>query len=64
MTIAFASNNDDPVRGDSKEEKSDAQGPPFLTILAGLVVFLLVFWLLGSIVTWLFGLIVRSPPSK
>ncbi|XP_034704838.1 uncharacterized protein LOC117928872 [Vitis riparia] len=64
MAVVFASNTVDPVGGDSKKEKSDAQGPPFLTILAGLLLFLLVFWLLGSIVMWLFGLIVKSPPSK
>lgn len=64
LSVAFASNADGPAGRELKQEKSDAQGPPFLTILAGLLVFALVFWLLGSILTWLFGLIVKSPPSK
>ena len=62
--VVFASHIDGSVGGDSKKEKSDAQGPPFLTILAGLVGFLLVFWLLKSIVMFLFGLIIKSPPPK
>ncbi|PRQ54410.1 hypothetical protein RchiOBHm_Chr1g0313281 [Rosa chinensis] len=53
--------------GDSIEDKSgrvksgDApQGPPFLTILAGFLVLLLVFWILGSILTWLISFFVRN----
>ncbi|KAI3824657.1 hypothetical protein L1987_06124 [Smallanthus sonchifolius] len=34
-----------------------AQGPPFLTILAGIVVFGLLLWAVGSIVSWLIGLL-------
>ncbi|CAI9293070.1 unnamed protein product [Lactuca saligna] len=33
-----------------------AQGPPFLTILAGIVVFALLLWVVGSLVSWVFGL--------
>lgn len=59
---AFASNSN-PSGGDSLEEKvkpdeTDAgQGPPFLTILAGLLVFLLICWIVGSLVSWLVRLI-------
>nr|XP_043619338.1 uncharacterized protein LOC122591182 [Erigeron canadensis] len=38
-------------------DKSTAQGPPFLTILAGIVVFALVLWVVGTIVSWLIGLL-------
>ncbi|KAK1422845.1 hypothetical protein QVD17_18134 [Tagetes erecta] len=38
-------------------DTSTAQGPPFLTILAGIVVFALVLWAVGSIVSWLIGLL-------
>ncbi|KAI7729156.1 hypothetical protein M8C21_019659 [Ambrosia artemisiifolia] len=38
-------------------DTSTAQGPPFLTILAGIVVFALVIWVVGSIVSWLIGLL-------
>lgn len=64
LFTVFASNSN-PSRGDSPQEKSDTkatdagQGPPFLTILAGFVVFVLVCWIVGSIVMWLIGLIVR-----
>lgn len=45
-------------------ETSNTQGPPVLTILAGLVVFSLVVWIIGSLVMWLVGLIVNGPYSK
>ncbi|KAL3815027.1 hypothetical protein ACJIZ3_016295 [Penstemon smallii] len=57
----FASNTNPP---EGSDEAKTAQGPPFLTILAGLVVFLVMFWIIGSIVTWLIGLIVHPPPLK
>lgn len=41
-----------------------AKGPPILTILAGLLVFLAVFWVIGSFVTWLISLIFQMPSSK
>ncbi|KAK6933681.1 hypothetical protein RJ641_036575 [Dillenia turbinata] len=44
---------------DDGPETAQGQGPPFLTILAGVVVFLLVCWLVGSILTGLIGLILR-----
>ncbi|WJX67393.1 hypothetical protein P8452_51862 [Trifolium repens] len=49
---------------DVKETSNTSQGPPLLTILAGLFVFFLVFWLIGSVVTWLISLIVNVPSSK
>ncbi|KAI5603238.1 hypothetical protein POPTR_001G230200v4 [Populus trichocarpa] len=70
LYTVFASNSS-PSDGDSSEEKSggtissdDAQGPPFLTILAGFLVFSLLCWVFGSIIMWLFGLIVKVPLSK
>ncbi|PON81160.1 hypothetical protein TorRG33x02_230440 [Trema orientale] len=66
--VAYASNSN-PSGQDSIQEKSDgkesdaAQGPPFLTILAGLLVFFVVFWIIGSIVIWLISLIANLPPS-
>lgn len=60
---AFASNSN-PSGEDSLQQKPDetkttdaGQGPPFLTILAGLLVFLLICWVVGSLVLWLVGLI-------
>ncbi|KAJ0037579.1 hypothetical protein Pint_24116 [Pistacia integerrima] len=59
----FASNSN-PSGGDSLQQKPDetkttdaGQGPPFLTILAGLLVFLFICWMVGSLVLWLVGLI-------
>ncbi|KAG6792640.1 hypothetical protein POTOM_001792 [Populus tomentosa] len=70
LYTVFASNSS-PSDGDSSEEKSggtissdDARGPPFLTILAGFLVFSLLCWVFGSIIMWLFGLIVKVPLSK
>ncbi|GMP42010.1 hypothetical protein CsSME_00011898 [Camellia sinensis var. sinensis] len=66
----FASNAN-PSDQDALTEKSGGiktdgagQGPPLPTILAGLVVFFLIFWIIGSILTWLISLIVRFPPSE
>ncbi|XP_007052619.2 PREDICTED: uncharacterized protein LOC18614683 [Theobroma cacao] len=58
----FCSN---PSSGDSITEKSGdtAQGPPFPTILAGFLVFFLICWMLGSIIMWLIGVIVKFPPK-
>ncbi|KAK2988055.1 hypothetical protein RJ640_001996 [Escallonia rubra] len=72
-SIAVFASNTNPPNGNSLEEKSDgfrtgdgstAPGPPFLTILAGFLVLLLVVWIFGSIVMWLISLIVNVPPSK
>ncbi|CAL5330941.1 unnamed protein product [Camellia sinensis] len=66
----FASNanpsDQDPLTEKSGGIKTDdaGQGPPLPTILAGLVVFFLIFWIIGSILTWLISLIVRFPPSE
>ncbi|KAL8228812.1 hypothetical protein R6Q57_013712 [Mikania cordata] len=38
-------------------DTGSAQGPPFLTILAGIVAFGLILWAVGSIVSWLIGLL-------
>ncbi|XP_062216913.1 uncharacterized protein LOC133917007 [Phragmites australis] len=40
----------------SDDASSSSDGPPVLTILAGVIVFLLVFWAIGSIITWIVGL--------
>ncbi|CAN6296678.1 unnamed protein product [Urochloa humidicola] len=40
----------------SDDSSSSPDGPPVLTILAGVIVFLLVLWVIGSIVTWVVGL--------
>ncbi|XXG71937.1 hypothetical protein AAC387_Pa07g1150 [Persea americana] len=60
LRIVSASNTN-PTEQDAPTEKGDGgvQGPPFLTILAGVVVFLLICWAVGSIVMWLIGLIVN-----
>ncbi|CAL5382248.1 unnamed protein product [Camellia sinensis] len=53
----FASNanpsDQDPLTEKSGGIKTDdaGQGPPLPTILAGLVVFFLIFWIIGSILT-------------
>lgn len=64
LRIVSASNTN-PSEQDAPTEKGDggAQGPPFLTILAGVVVFLLICWVVGSIVMWLIGLIVNVRSS-
>ncbi|KAF7138211.1 hypothetical protein RHSIM_Rhsim07G0049900 [Rhododendron simsii] len=68
--VVFASNTNPPDQGPLKGKSDGAatsdgrQGPPFLTILAGVVVFLIVFWIIGSIVTWLLSLIFNLPSSK
>nr|XP_027106675.1 uncharacterized protein LOC113726952 [Coffea arabica] len=50
--------------GSDRKNGETAQGPPFLTILAGFLVFFVLCWIIGSIVLWLIGLSVRAPPSK
>ncbi|KAK3169134.1 hypothetical protein Dsin_000021 [Dipteronia sinensis] len=72
LFTALASNsNPSGAEGDSAQDKSDEskssdapQGPPFLTILAGLLVFFLVCWIVGSTIIWLTGLFVKLFPSK
>ncbi|KAI3448947.1 hypothetical protein Pfo_005612 [Paulownia fortunei] len=60
----FASNTNASEGLDDTKTSYAAPGPPFLTILAGLVVFLVICWIIGSITMWLIGLIVHSPPLK
>ncbi|KAK1552234.1 hypothetical protein Q3G72_012905 [Acer saccharum] len=66
LTTLASYSNPSGAEGDSVQDKtSDApQGPPFLTILAGLLVFVLVCWILGSTIIWLTGLFVKLFPSK
>ena len=47
----------------SKSNSSGSNNPPLATILAGIVVFLLFLWLVGSIALWIVGLIVNVPKS-
>ncbi|XP_022145635.1 uncharacterized protein LOC111015032 [Momordica charantia] len=58
-----ASNSSD---GNSIKEEAtgDAQGPPFLTILAGFFVFSLIIWMISSAFTSLIGLVVKLIPAK
>ncbi|XP_027162427.1 uncharacterized protein LOC113762962 [Coffea eugenioides] len=53
-----------PSEGSDRKNGETARGPPFLTILAGFLVFFVLCWIIGSIVLWLIGLFVRAPPSK
>ncbi|KAL3356310.1 hypothetical protein AABB24_017141 [Solanum stoloniferum] len=46
------------------EKNKDASSPPLATILAGVLVFCAVCWIVGSIVIWLISLITNVPPSK
>ncbi|XP_050944388.1 uncharacterized protein LOC127150561 [Cucumis melo] len=48
----------------SKASSDDAQGPPFLTILAGFFVFSLILWIFSSAVTSLLGLVVKLISAK
>ena len=47
----------------TSSSSSVADGPPLATILAGVVVFLLFCWVVGSIIMWIVGLIVNAPSS-
>ncbi|CAN4125050.1 unnamed protein product [Withania somnifera] len=46
------------------DKSNDASGPPLATILAGVLVFCAVCWIVGSVVMWLISLIANVPPSK
>ena len=65
--VSYASSGGDPVGekpdGNVKSD-ANAQGPPFLTIVAGFLLFFLVFWIVGSIVMWLVGLIISLASPK
>ncbi|KAL2536752.1 uncharacterized protein Fot_18143 [Forsythia ovata] len=60
----FASNTPPPEGSNETKSADAAQGPPFLTILAGFLVFGFICWIVGSIVMWIIGLIVYPPPLK
>ncbi|OMO77618.1 hypothetical protein COLO4_25062 [Corchorus olitorius] len=66
LFVRFASNSNPSSEAKDEEDIStkasaegQGQGPPFLTILAGFLVFLLFCWILGSILMWLIGVIVK-----
>ncbi|XP_044376854.1 uncharacterized protein [Triticum aestivum] len=64
----FASDSDSPNTEVSKQSSTgDASaspdGPPVLTILAGIVVFFLLLWVIGSIFTWIVGLVFGAAKS-
>ncbi|KAJ0974547.1 hypothetical protein J5N97_016512 [Dioscorea zingiberensis] len=66
VVCASNTNHPNPNAGKGKAENSSsnvADGPPLLTILAGVLVFLIVCWVISSIVLWLVSLIVNVPPS-
>ncbi|KAL4563686.1 hypothetical protein LXL04_027731 [Taraxacum kok-saghyz] len=59
LTLVNALPSEEPIKKKEAITNSDtgnAQGPPFLTILAGIIVFALLLWVIGSIVSWVFGL--------
>ncbi|EAY88370.1 hypothetical protein OsI_09827 [Oryza sativa Indica Group] len=47
----------------SDDNSSSTDGPPVLTILAGIIVFLLVLWVIGSLFTWISGLVFGAAKS-
>ncbi|OEL22052.1 hypothetical protein BAE44_0016932 [Dichanthelium oligosanthes] len=59
----FASGRDSPSTGTKQGSSSSPDGPPVLTILAGVIVFLLVLWVIGSIFTWIVGLVFGAAKS-
>ncbi|KAL9321915.1 hypothetical protein ACSQ67_009968 [Phaseolus vulgaris] len=70
LLTVFATNPNS-VDGKSPKEGSEvnktsnaAQGPPLLTILAGLFVLFVVCWSIWSIIAWLISLIVTAPAPK
>ncbi|CAA2981221.1 PREDICTED: uncharacterized protein LOC105952372 [Olea europaea subsp. europaea] len=64
LHTVFASNTN-ASEGSNETKRADAaQGPPFLTIVAGFLVFAFICWIIGSIMMWIVGLIVHPPPLK
>ncbi|XP_038972444.1 uncharacterized protein LOC103704958 [Phoenix dactylifera] len=63
VVLSLGASNPETTSKDKADKSSSgvAGGPPLLTILAGLFVFLLVCWVVGSIAMWLVGLIVNVP---
>ncbi|KAF3666639.1 putative cytokinin hydroxylase-like [Capsicum annuum] len=60
--LPISSSNTNTSGGSDKS--NDASGPPLATILAGVLVFCAVCWVIGSIAMWLISLITNVPPSK
>ncbi|CAM8948996.1 unnamed protein product [Rhodiola kirilowii] len=76
LQTTFASNSD-PLRSEktiqgkasgtsssNETEGTPPQGPPFLTIVAGALVFFFVCWVVGSLVIWAVSHIVNILTSK
>lgn len=63
IVFASESNPGDSAQDEKKTSSRSGDGPPFLTILAGLAVLMLIVWIVGSILMWLVGLIVHTPSS-
>ncbi|KAM0950253.1 hypothetical protein DsansV1_C04g0039471 [Dioscorea sansibarensis] len=65
VPVVCASNTNSPNSGKGKANNSSSisDGPPLLTILAGVLVFVIVCWVIGSVFMWLVSLIVNVPPS-
>ncbi|TVU48523.1 hypothetical protein EJB05_08161 [Eragrostis curvula] len=64
----FASDRDSPnpiskQSSSSDDNSSSSTGPPVLTILAGVIVFLLVIWVAGSFLTWIVSLVFGAAKS-
>uniref|UniRef100_A0ACD5WHS6 Uncharacterized protein n=1 Tax=Avena sativa TaxID=4498 RepID=A0ACD5WHS6_AVESA len=64
----FASETDSPSTDSSKQSSAGdssnpPDGPPVLTILAGIIVFILVLWVIGSIFTSIVGLFFGAAKS-
>ncbi|PHU04906.1 hypothetical protein BC332_25728 [Capsicum chinense] len=60
--LPISSSNTNTSGGSDKS--NEASGPPLATILAGVLVFCAVCWVIGSIAMWLISLITNVPPSK
>ncbi|CAM0870207.1 unnamed protein product [Alopecurus aequalis] len=58
-----SSSTDGSKRSSATDDSSPPDGPPVLTILAGIVVFFLIFCVIGSIFTWIVGLVFGAAKS-
>ncbi|KAM0886382.1 hypothetical protein ACQ4PT_029727 [Festuca glaucescens] len=54
---------DSPKQSSAGDSSSPPDGPPVLTILAGIIVFFLVLWVIGSIFTSIVGLFFGAAKS-
>ena len=59
-----ASNTNPEKKADDTKSSDGASSPPFLTILAGLLVFLFISWIIGSVVMWIIGFVLHPPQLK